>query len=218
MKICQHCHMRIGGKYNECPICLSHLEGEGSENIYPGAIKLKAQSILYKIQLFLVLSAVVVAIFLEFIYHVKPLRYWSLMSLLIAVLFEIFIARIIAKPLTPAGWVWRIAFYSIVVLAIWGYMEAFLPLVINMIAPVILATALLPNLILCVLDKKANALVYLLINMLFALAPGCVFLARDLEVSMYWGISMLASAIVLLYLIIFNSARAVSEVQKRLYM
>lgn len=218
MKICQHCHMRVGGKYSECPICLSHLEGEGTDNIFPGALILKAKSLLYKLQLFLVLSAAIVCIFLEFIYRFVPMKYWSLIALAIALFFEGFLARVIAKPLTPAGWVWRLVFYSIVVLGIWGHTEGQMELVFNVVIPIILSAALLPNLILCIVDKKANALVYLLVNIVFALTPGCILFAKNLEVSIEWGISMLASVLVVLYLIIFNSARAISEIQKRLYM
>lgn len=218
MKKCYHCGINVGGDIEECPICQSFLEGEGEENIWPVAEKLKKQSVIYKLQLFLLLSASIIVVFIDHIFKVGQIRHWSLVFVLAVIFIEGFIKRITVKRLNPAGWISNIVLISLIIMLVWSYMCGALGNIIMLPVPVILTASLLPNLILCSLDRTENALVYMLINIfLCAIIPVGMY-ANHLSINIPWAVSFLGAVISLLYLLIFNGRKALIEIQKRLYM
>ena len=160
----------------------------------------------------------VVALFIDHIFKVGDIRHWSLIIVLFVIMVEGFIKRISVKHMNPAGWISNIALISIILIGVCAYMGGRLEAAVTLIIPIILTAILIPNLILCLIDRTENALVYMLINIFLCVIVPLGMYSKHLAINIPWAVSFLAAVIALLYLLIFNGRKALIEIQKRLYM
>lgn len=217
MKICQHCRISIGGELEECPICQCFLEGESSENIWPAAKKLKMKSLLYRIHLFILISIVIVSLCTDLLLKLTPIRNWSYIVVIVFIMIELFINRLMAKPISAFGCIFMVATLSGILLLILGKQYHFLTNVIYICIPSILIGMMIPGFFLCLADKSENAMVYMLITIAFSIIPVITYSLRKQPINIMWGIAFCIALIAFFGLIIFTGRRAIDEIQKRLY-
>ncbi|MCI7557229.1 MAG: DUF6320 domain-containing protein, partial [Lachnospiraceae bacterium] len=105
-----------------------------------------------------------------------------------------------------------------VLLLITGRLLDFLYPIATYVAPYTIAALLLTNLILALIDKKGNALVYLLGNILMGMIPYVIYKLMKMTVPLSWTICLTVSVVVLLGICIFRGRSVKSELEKRLNM
>ena len=218
MKKCNHCRLMIGGSAEECPVCQSLLEGEPEDNIWPAAEKLKIQSMIYRLHLFIFISIVIVCSSLELILKIAPIKNWSFIVIAILCMLELFIQRLLAKPITPTGCISMLAFLSIISLAILGEIFDFMGIVINTCTPALLMAIFIPGFFLCLADRSENSLVYVLTAIALSVFPVIYMLIYNIKVSIPWFLAFCLGLICFVGLIIFLGRKTLWEIQKRLYM
>ena len=95
MKKCPYCKIEVGGNPDKCPLCQSRLSGEGGETHFPQLKALKVRSFIYKLQMLIVLSIVIVGLGFDFLHKVRipefPKLHWSLILAMWLLAFEFFI-------------------------------------------------------------------------------------------------------------------------------
>ena len=75
---------------------------------------------------------------------------------------------------------------------------------------------MIANFVLAMVDKRGNAMVYLLTNVLIGILPCVVLLIRHKGVPITWIICMLISVILFVGAVIFKGRSVAGEIQKRL--
>jgi len=216
MKMCPHCKVNIEGEGNLCPLCQNELRGEGTLNKWPYAEKLKKQSIIYKIQLFILVSIAIVAAGLDFMFDLHGRIHWSLLVVGFVLVIQLLIRKLYKTYCIIPRLVTLAAAYFIVLLmaaslyiGIWDYC-------IYGVVPIILSSALVINFIFTLFDKSGNAMVYLLITLFVNIVFYWIVLSATQTKHMIWSISLLISAIGMLAIFIFKGRKTVGEIQKRL--
>ncbi len=218
MKHCPHCDISVEGEGQFCPLCQNELTGEGTPDMWPHAVKLRKQSLLFKLQLFISVAAALICASLDFLMGFHGRAHWSLLVLACVTAVQLTIRHIfktwynLSRAVTIS-----VVYVSILLVAIFlyaGYWEVFLLYVL----PILWTVLMITDLILVLVDKSGNAMVYLLlvflVNILFY---GIVFSIRK-EVHIVWSICLTITAVALLALAIFRGKGMLREIQKRLSM
>ena len=77
MRHCPACGIKVSGGFQYCPLCQNELLGEKSEFCFPPPQKLRSISLLYKIQLFVSFTAVMISLALDFLFELNGGIHWS---------------------------------------------------------------------------------------------------------------------------------------------
>ncbi len=218
MKKCNYCNIYISGKRNHCPLCNNALEGEATSPHWPGMKRLRLKGFIYKLQAFLVLATIIICLALDFLMDVRGERHWSIVVLIWGLGIEGMVRHFIRRRLSAAAIITDIALAITVLLLITGRLLDFLYPIATYVAPYTIAALLLTNLILALIDKKGNALVYLLGNILMGMIPYVIYKLMKMTVPLSWIICLTVSVVVLLGICIFRGRSVKSELEKRLNM
>lgn len=220
MKNCPYCKINVGGNLKKCPFCQSRLVGEDDEKYFPTQLKLKFQSLFYKMQLFFVWILIISALGVDFMFHLPlgPYKgfHWSLLVLMWLLAFEYSIIHIFKKGMDAS----RILSITVVIVAIMvcitAYYFGILRFVLQWVMPIVVMCTIIANFILSLVDKSGNAMVYLLTDLLIGIVPYLVCFALKKNCPIEWMICLLVSFVIFVGAIIFRGREVVNEIQRRL--
>lgn len=216
MKYCPGCRMRVGGNFDQCPLCQNDLQGDGEENIFPFSVKLNKQSFLYKLQLFICLAVLMVCLAIDFLIGINGDKHWSLLALVWIIGSQICIRGLIKKHSTISRLVSYISVGAAVFLAYTFWFLSGVSIYFNYILPSMCCATLVIHFVFSMADKAKNALVYFLVNILVAVVPTPVLIAYGRDVPLLWTICLTVSGVTFAGLVIFKGGRVLTEIQKRL--
>lgn len=216
MKRCLNCDIEVGGDIEVCPLCQHGLTGEASESNWPYLASLKTKAFLYKLQLFIVLAIVAVGLGLDFLVGLNDGRHWSLLGTLTIVIIELTLKSFLKKKSVASKYVSVGGFWLAVILFLTAQCYGFLPPVINLVFPIALSAVIVADFVLTLIDKTGNALVYLLVNILFALVIYGVLFFRKYEMSLSWNICLMIGVVSLIGMFVFLGRKVTSEFERRM--
>jgi len=216
MKYCPGCRMRVGGNFDQCPLCQNDLQGEGEENIFPFSAKLNKQSFLYKLQLFLCLAVLIVCLALDFLVSIGGEKHWSLLALVWIIGSQICIRGLIKKHSTISRIVSYVSVGAAVFLAYTFWFLSCMPVYFVYVLPSMCCATLTIHFVFSMTDKAKNALVYFLVNILVAVVPTPVLIAYGKDVPLLWTVCLMVSGVTFVGLVIFKGRKVLTEIQKRL--
>lgn len=216
MKKCMNCNINVGGDAEQCPLCQNGLIGEATENVWPHMGKLRIRSLFYKIQLFLVLGSSAVVLALDFLLSVNEVKHWSLIYALWGVSIELLIRHFLKKSIVPAAIITETSIHITVLLGITGWYLDFISPVLMYVVPGVITGLLVINLILALIDKRGNAMVYLLSNIVIGIVPYIVLMIIGIEIPVIWTVCLMVSVVTFIGISIFKGRTMINEIQKRM--
>ena len=218
MKTCPHCKINVEGNGQICPLCQNYLEGEGTPDKWPYAVKLKKQSFLYKLQLFVSLAAAVICLGLDFMMDLSGRMHWSVIVCAIILAAQLVIRHIFKTWYNLSRVISISVFYiSILLMVIFGYTGLW-NVCIYVILPILWTALMIIDLILVFVDKSGNAMAYLLLVFPVNIVFYWIVLTVTKEVHIVWSISLMITAVALIALLVFRGKGALGEMKKRLSM
>lgn len=216
MKTCHSCQLKVGGTATHCPLCQNELFGTDDTPFWPYHPIEPKPSLLYKVQLFIALSSIVITMAMDFLMDLHKKRHWSLMVLLWVIGGELMIRWIMKRRKRPALYV---AYFSIMFCLLVGLSSFFFGywnICRTWILPSICMIALLLNFFFCMFDKKQNAMVFLLCNIVISFVPTVFMMIMEGKAPILWTICLMEGSITFIGLIIFKGKLVLHEIQKRL--
>lgn len=216
MKKCMSCDIYVSGEGNQCPICQNGLTGEATEYNWPSIRKVKLQSIFYKIQLFIVLALTFMSLSLDFLLDFHTGKHWSLAVALWAISLEILIKYFIRKNVVIAAIITDTAIHISLLLILTGWYMGFLLPVVRYVIPVAISSLLVVNLILSLLDKHGNTLVYLLANIIIGIVPYIVLYIIHSDIPVLWTICLMITVVSFIGICVFRGRSVLNEIEKRM--
>ncbi len=220
MKTCQYCKIEVGGTSTKCPFCQSGLNGTDDAEFWPKPNTLHAQSILYKLQLFIVLSLMVVGLSCDFLFEIGHGHHWSLLLAMWLLAVEFGILRLFKRNYSPARILTLFVFTVAVLLTVTSYFLGtfFWTITTEYIIPVMIIGTMICNFIFTLVDDISNAMIYLLCNIVIGIIPYIVMLVMKANISILWIICLIVSVITFLGACIFRGRSVIGELQKRFNM
>lgn len=220
MRKCPYCRIEVGGDLKKCPLCQSKLSGDADEPYFPKLTLQKIKSFLYKLQLFIIWAVVIAGIGVDFLFGIRipfcPDIHYSLIIAMWLIAFEFGIMRQFKKGSGSSRKMTMMVFIILVLLMITAYFFNFLQFTLDWIVPVVLTGTMIANFVLAMIDKKGNAMVYLLTNLLVGVLPYIVLHFSDRAMPATWIICMLVSVILFVGAIIFKGRSVAGEIRRRL--
>lgn len=217
MKMCPSCRLKVGGNADVCPICQNDLEGEETTEVFwPMADSLKAKSLLYKIQLFVVLVGVAICLGLDWMMEIHGPLHWSLIVALWGIGTEYTAFRLFKKNcIIPKVITVGLITYTIFLLATAWYV-GILNYTVEIIIPIIVLAGLAANFVLALVDKSENALVYLMCSICAGLIPYIgMLIKRRGHAPILWSVCTLVSVVTVIGIAVFKGGKLWSELKKR---
>ena len=225
MRHCPKCNINVGGTWEYCPICQNQLyieeESDSSESkekvpYFPSSTALKVKSIAYKIQLFVALTICVVCLSIDVLFHANGNLHWSFIVVMWLVGFEIMIGPIFKRRTIPANFITNVAILISCIFAVTAYFIGDLRMCTHVQLPIVILITLVVNFVLSLIDKKGNALVFALGNVLVGIIPNIVMFSMYQSAPVLWRVCLVVSIVFLIGLIIFKGRQVYNEIQKRL--
>ncbi len=220
MRKCPYCRIEVGGDLKKCPLCQSKLSGEGEKPYFPKQTTQKIKSFLYKLQLFIIWVLVIASLGVDFLFNVKipafPQLHWSLILSMWLIAFEFGMMRQFKKGTGSSRTVTMMVLIILALLMITSYYFGFWKLTVDWIVPVAITGTMIANFVLAMIDKKGNAMVYLLTILLVGVLPYIVLHFTNREDQATWIICMLVGVILFIGAIIFKGRTVAGEIQRRL--
>lgn len=216
MKKCLNCSIYVGGNIKSCPLCRNSLTGEDSHSNWPSLIKLKKQAFLYKFQLFVVLTAIIVALGLDFLMDVNDGKHYSLIIAFGLITFELMIRNFLKKSIIVPKIISVSVLYVAFIMLITGWYYDFVDIVVVWIIPVLIIATLIADFVFSMIDKSENALVYLLVNILVAIVSYIVVVIKWNLKPFVWNLDLMIGVIALIGIIIFKGRKVKIEIEKRM--
>ena len=222
MKKCNSCDMLISGNPILCPLCQSRLTGTASSSHWPKPKRIKQFSLLYNLQLFLVLSTIILLFLHDFVFHAPdtlpvllsiPVTVWlSVFELLLK--FACHWVSIPAKLLNISG------FLLALLLLFTAWYLNFMRLCVMQLLPIENLLLLFFNFIAALRDKDDNVLAYLLCTILVGCIPyfAILFLRGRGYPTPAWNVCLITSLIILIAILVFQGRQVLSEVHKRMHI
>lgn len=218
MKKCQSCNIEVGGNFSYCPLCQNELVGEQEERYFPPIKEKKAQSLFYKIQLFFSLAVLILCISLDYMMELHGGLHWSIITTAWIIVLQLTIRQLMRKHSAAVYFVSYISLAIAVVLLVSAYYLNYMTFCLQYILPSICMYVLVVLFLFCLLDKKGNVMVYLLVTILISIAPNVVLLLHHKKPPILWSICFVVGAISLLGLIVFTGSKVFNEIHKRLHI
>lgn len=216
MKTCMNCNISIGGNADTCPLCQNSLTGTASPNNWPSPTKLRKQAFIYKMQLFLVLAAIVVGLSLDFLLDINNGIHYSLIIAMWLIVFELDLWSNIKKVFIISRTVSITTLHVCLLLLITARYFGFYDITAFLIVPILTGAALLANMTFAMIDTRENAMVYLLENILLVFIVYAVLKAKHTQPGLIWTICLMISLVCLIGIIIFKGRKVSVEIQKRM--
>ena len=220
MKKCPYCKIEVGGDLKKCPLCQSKLSGEGEEPYFPKQNLLQMNSLFFKIQRFIVWVMVIAALGLDFLFEIRfpkfPKLHWSLIIAMWLVVTEFLLIRQFKKGTASARTVTIMAYSIAGMLLVTSWFFGFFDIAFDWIVPITITGTLIANFVLAMIDKKGNAMIYLLSNILIGALPYVVLHFSHRNTPITWIISLLVSVILFVGAVIFKGRSVAAEIRRRL--
>ncbi|MCR5743274.1 MAG: hypothetical protein K6F92_06080 [Lachnospiraceae bacterium] len=218
--ICPYCKIEVGGNLTKCPLCQSKLRGEPEEIYFPVNEEILKKSVLYKIQIFIVITAIIVGVGLDFFFGLRigPFKelHWSLLLAMWLIVMEIEVMRHLVRGSGASRKLTLPVFTVLILMIITSYYFDIMWLTVKWIVPLTLVATLIANFVIGMIDKHGNAMIYLLTNMFVGIIPGVVLLISHRDIYFTWTICLLVSSILFVAAVIFKGREVLKEVQRRL--
>lgn len=218
MKRCMNCNINVGGHGSQCPICQNGLVGEDTLYNWPSMKKLKLQSVFYKLQLFIVLALSAVSLSLDFLLDLHMAKHWSIPVVMWSITLELLIRSYIRKNVVVAEVVSLSIFHICIMLSLTAWYMGGVSVIVGTVVPIFISALSIINLILAFADKKGNAMVYLLINILVGVATYVIMAIAKTDIPLTWTICLMISVVTFIGICVFKGRGVVSEIQKRMYI
>ena len=208
--------MKIGGNADTCPLCQSSLTGTASPNNWPSPTRLRKQAFIYKLQLFIVLAAIIVGLSLDFLLDINNGTHYSLIISLWLIVFEWDLWSNMKKVFVISRIVSITILHVSLMLLLTAWYYNFFDLAAYLIVPILIGSALLANMTFAMIDTRGNAMVYLLENILLIFIVYAFLKAKYDQPGLIWTICLMISLVCLLGIIIFKGRKVSNEIQKRM--
>lgn len=217
MKICPACNIEIDGDRTTCPFCQNALTGNAGEPNWPPVTRLKHQALMYKIQLFVVLVLIVLALFFDFILKFNNGIHYGLLAALWGFVAEILIRHFIKKHTFAAK---MVTICSVVFSALASYTAyrlgpIFFTVTFYYVTPGIIALTIIANFVFVLIDKRKNSMIYFLAMLVVGIVPYLALKIAHESLDLFWSICMIITIIATLAIIVFRGKNVLSELQKR---
>ena len=160
MKECIYCKINVGGDAVKCPLCQNRLKGEGTENNWPSPDLLQKESILYKLQLFFVLAAVIISLSLDFLFQISNGFHWSLLLTMWLIAFEFGIIRLFHRNFSSSRILTLFAIVVSFLLIVTGLYSGNFTVVGGIVVPYICIGTLIANFVLISTKSLCNAFLF----------------------------------------------------------
>ncbi len=220
MKKCPYCKIDIGGDLKKCPLCQSKLAGVAGEPYFPKQTHRKIQSFLYKLQLFIIWTLIIAGIGVDFLFDIRIPHFenvhYSLIIAMWLIAFEFGIMSQFRRGGGSSRKMTLVVFIILALLSVTAYYFDFLGITLNWICPVAITGTMIANFVLAMIDRKGNAMVYLLTNLLVGVLPYIVLHFWDKKMPATWIICTLMSVILFVGAIIFKGRSVAGEIRRRL--
>ncbi len=216
MSRCEYCRITVGGQEKKCPLCQNRMNGEVTESMWPQENELRRQSMLYKLQLFLLLAAMVCTCSLDFLYKINTGLHWSLIVVLWVAGFEITVRYIIKHGMGISGHITYSVYMSVALLFITGYVTGLRYAIIGWVIPIIVIVTLVINFILNLTRAVENAMAYFLTNLLIGILPYIALAILGKRITGPWILSLMISVIAFIGIVVFRGNAMRSELEKRM--
>ncbi len=219
MKKCPYCKIEVGGDADKCPLCQSRLTGEASEAYFPVRDTLKFRSFLYKLQLFIVWCIVITGLGLDFLFDIRipafPGLHWGLIIFMWLVVFESVILRQFTPGTASARTVTVMVIVILAMLLVTAQCFGFMWLAWDWIVPVVITGTMIANFVLVMVDRRGNAMAYMLTGLFFGLLPCLVLYLRYKTMPITWMICTIVGVVLFAGAVIFKGRVVASEIRKR---
>lgn len=216
MKKCLNCNISVGGNVKSCPLCRNSLTGEDSYDNWPQLNKLRAQALFYKLQLFVALSIVIIALALDFLMDLNNGKHYSLMIAIGIIIVEVVVRGFIKKSLVITKIINISMLHIAIILLVVAWYYGFQRFVLEWILPVLMGVTLIADFIFALIDKTQNAMVYLLVSILTAMVAYVVIAVEWGMKPFVWSITLIISLVSLVGIMVFKGPKVISEIQKRM--
>lgn len=220
MRNCPYCKIEVGGTSTKCPFCQSALSGQAEVDFWPSPNNLHTQSVLYKLQLFLVLSGMIIGLALDFLLEKNTGLHWSLLLAMWLLAAEFGLFRLFKKSFSLARIITLFVLTLAVLLSITSYFAGayYWGLMMKYVIPLMIIGTMIVNFVITIVDDISNAMVYLLCNILIGIVPYIVMMIMGKNITHLWIICLIVSVITFLGACIFRGRSVVGELQKRFNM
>ncbi|MCR5108164.1 MAG: hypothetical protein K6B28_08360 [Lachnospiraceae bacterium] len=219
MKSCPNCKINIGGTFEECPLCQGRLLGDATIDYFPKSANVKQRPLWQNIIIFIMLSAVVVTLSLDFLFLDGPhIHFGLIVTIWVLILFFInrrfmnnhrIISRMITLCMMAAS----------VGAILTEYVAGYKGVTTHYVIPGFISAALIANFILSFIDRtdSYNATFYILWTILLGVIPCIVIIISKNHTSIGWEICFFTSVLVFVGLIVFKGRDVLAEIHKRLH-
>ena len=226
MKTCIHCKIQVGGGADTCPLCQSplssddNLDNDLDERYWPDTARLKKQSLLIKVLLFMVVSVAIICFAIDFLFIEIPHRHWSIPALFLITVVVFMVRHFIRSHSCVPKIIFQMMVAILVCVFYFGWYVGKMRLYVGFIMPVICCIALVSNFVFSFIDATftENSMIYILCNILVGIVPYLALLLYKGKVPIAWSVSLMLSVITFIGLVIFKGKAVFIEVQKRFHM
>lgn len=215
MKKCTNCNIEFDGGRKLCPLCHNSLTGVATYTNWPPLHSFKKKAFLYKLQLFIVLAAIVISISLDFLLKLNNGVHYSLLILMWGLTTEFLIRTFIKRNSFPSKIVSVSVVTLSVLLGITSYYLGFFDPIFYIVIPIIISATIISNFIFTFIDKRGNAMIYLLATIIIGIVPYIVLAIVQKESILVWNICWMISLVCALGIIVFKGKKVLIELQKR---
>ena len=205
MKYCPGCKINIEGSHNRCPVCQNMLQGEASEDVYPSRGALKAQSFLYKLQMFIAISVMAAALACEFLLDIRTGFHWSLLTVVWVIGGELWLSGIIHGHRNPGRVITLNAFWAaLLVMLTFLIIKDIRPIYFWYIMPAIAIAAETMLFVYMMVDKTHNSMAYLLGCSFLCIIMGILCMLITHQKSVLWVLCLLIGTVGIVGAVVFK--------------
>lgn len=215
MKKCTTCNIEFDGGRKLCPLCHNALTGVATSTNWPPLHSFKKRALLYKLQLFIVLAAIVISLSLDLLLKLNNGVHYSLLILMWGLTAEFLIKTFIKRNSFPSKIVSISVVTLSVLLGITSYYLGFFDPIFYLVIPIIISATIVSNFVFTFIDKRGNAMIYLLATIIIGIVPYIVLAIVQKESILVWNICWMISIVCALGIIVFKGKKVLIELQKR---
>lgn len=214
MKNCTNCNIKFNTEDKYCPLCQNKLQGKNEHKIFPPNIRLKTNTLLLKLLIYMSLVICIISGFIE-IYITSHIYYsFFVMGLLLTNYIMVYFTLKNKKNcLDLFG---KYGLILIIIAFIW-YLFTKKTFITNYIIPLFSIIELIFNLVSFIILKKlyiVNYLKYILLNIILLILPAILIIFKCTSYNLPSYICVLLALIVLLGLIVFFFDEIKTELKK----
>lgn len=215
MKKCNSCNIELDGCRKVCPFCHNALTGMATSTNWPAITRFKKKAFFFKLQLFIVLTAIVVSLSLDFLLKLNNGIHYSLFITMWGLAIELLVRIFIKRNSFPS----KIVSFSVVVgstlMGITSYFLDFFDPIFYLVIPIVISATIIANTVFTFIDKKGNSMIYLLATIIIGIFPYIVLAISKKEHLLVWNICWMISIVCALGIIVFRGKIVLIELQKR---